>query len=91
MVSQTDRPHVRSKSNPIYSEQQETTKDVQSQEEDGKRVEGIKTELDFADWYNELEDGLLEAGYEEYQYAALLIPIVARHWLTCVAEQVMSR
>lgn len=74
MGSQTDRSHLRSMSIPIYSEQKVATKDVQSQEEDGKRVEGIKTERDFADWYNELEDGLLEAGYEEYQYAAVLIP-----------------
>ena len=69
MGSQTDRPHLRSKSNPVHSEEQVATKDVRSQEECRKRLENLKTERDFADWYNEFEDGLLEAGYEEYQYA----------------------
>lgn len=72
MGSLPDRPPRRSKSNPICSEEQVAAKDVQSQEADAVRIKGIKTECDFADWYGELEDGLLEAGYEEYQYAAVL-------------------
>jgi len=34
-----------------------------------KSVSDISNELEFARWYNEIEDGLLEASYEEYQYA----------------------
>jgi hypothetical protein len=32
-----------------------------------KIVEELKTELDFSSWYQGVEDGLLEASYEEYQ------------------------
>lgn len=32
-----------------------------------KSVEELRTELDFSSWYQGVEDGLLEASYEEYQ------------------------
>lgn len=33
-----------------------------------KSMNEIATESEFARWYNEVSDGLLEASYEEYQY-----------------------
>lgn len=73
MGSQADSPHMRTKSNPIYTEQQEAAKDVHAENNDGIRANKIETEREFADWYDELEDGLLEAGYEEYQYETPLL------------------
>lgn len=32
-------------------------------------VTDIRNELEFAQWYNEVEESLLEASYDEYQYA----------------------
>jgi hypothetical protein len=32
-------------------------------------ITDIKNELDFVQWYSEIENGLLESSYDEYQYA----------------------
>ncbi len=32
-------------------------------------IKDINTELDFGSWHHKLEDGLLDASHEEYQYA----------------------
>ena len=34
-----------------------------------KELHEIGNELEFARWYNDVEDSLLESSYEEYQYA----------------------
>ena len=35
-----------------------------------KQQDGIVTELDFVDWYRQLETDVLDAGQEDYEYAA---------------------
>lgn len=34
-----------------------------------KSIIDVYNEVEFAEWYNEVEDGLLETSYDEYQYA----------------------
>ena len=36
-------------------------------EKRAKVLDGIKNELDFADWYNSLEDELLEASHDQFK------------------------
>ena len=67
MGSQADRPRSRSLSDPVYPAQEATIKDIQSPKNDGMKHNEIKTEHEFTDWYDRLEGGLLDAGYEEYQ------------------------
>lgn len=38
-------------------------------------VANLQNELDFSKWYNEVEDDLLEASYDEYQYETAFFPM----------------
>jgi hypothetical protein len=38
-------------------------------------ITDVKNELDFVEWYSEVENGLLDSSYDEYQYAEKTIPI----------------
>lgn len=75
-LADTMRPHsagsVRSPSDPSGLLQKASSgsdiKDLSSIGDEAKKVT-ITNELDFSRWYHDIEDGLLEASYEEYQYA----------------------
>ncbi|KAK2754051.1 Golgi transport complex subunit 3 [Arachnomyces sp. PD_36] len=67
MGSQADSTHLRCKSNPIIPEKQGEIESVQGENNAWAQANEIRTEREFAGWYGGLEDGLLEAGYEEYQ------------------------
>ena len=49
----------------------------QSVPDESKSIPKLENELEFSKWYNEVEDGLLEASYGEYQYG---LPV---HILLC--------
>lgn len=42
--------------------------------EDSVSIANLQNELDFNKWYNEVEEDLLEASYDQYQYESPLFP-----------------
>ena len=46
----------------------------QQQQQPHVNEKEISTELDFLDWYNELETGLLDASHDEYKLVESLLP-----------------
>lgn len=51
--------------------------------EDSTSIANLQNELDFSKWYNEVEDDLLEASYDEYQCETPM-PVVQCSILTCL-------
>lgn len=68
----------------------------QSVPDESKSIPKLENELEFSKWYNEVEDGLLEASYGEYQYGPSR-PHTSVLWLTmfeirsCLDELQMSK
>lgn len=66
---------MRSPSDPDGSDQKETSPEAEiGQVEKEINVTGIKNELEFAKWYNEIEDDMLDASYGDYQCVQDLLP-----------------
>lgn len=61
---------MRSPSDPDGTDQKKTSAAAETgQVEKEINVAGIKDELGFAKWYNDIEDDLLDASYGDYQCA----------------------